>query len=90
MSVSTMMTIAHRDTAPIDARIKGILARGKVVCFTNRFTGTVKHVDRWNPDDMGDLTACYSTGGTKFVCPYAVEYDITELPKGGGRPRRKS
>jgi len=66
------------DTLPIEAKIKDILKRGKVVCFTNIINGIVKYVDTWNMDETGDLTAFYSSGATKFVCPFSVEYEITE------------
>ena len=32
-----------------------------------------------NPGDTGDLTAATSTGRTKSVCPYALEYAISEV-----------
>lgn len=73
--------LSHVNTEPIDQKIKDILARGKTVCFTNVKTGVIKHVTEWNLDQDGDLTASYSTGATKYVCPYAVEYEISELEK---------
>ena len=82
----TIDVLAHgtsADTDAIDTKIKAMLARGSTVCFTNRFSGVVKHVTEWNPDENGDLVASYSTGTTKFVCPYACEYDITEIPNNG-------
>ena len=62
----------------IDNKIKEILSRGKVVVFTNRLNHVKKFLTKWNPDDMGDLEADYSTGATKFICPYCDQYDITE------------
>lgn len=72
---------ATTDTKPIDDKIKGILSRGNIACFTNWITGVVKHVTKWNPAELGDLTASYSTGSTKYVCPYSFQYDITEIKK---------
>jgi hypothetical protein len=63
----------------IENKIKDILARGKIVCFTNKINGIVKYVNEWNLDEWGDLTAFKSTGKSMFVCPFAVEYDITEV-----------
>ena len=62
----------------IDNKIKEILARGKVVVFTNRLSQVRKYLTKWNPDAEGDLLADYSTGSTCFVCPYCNQYDITE------------
>ena len=70
--------LAHLNTDEVRGKIQEILSRGKVVVFTNILTGTKKFVTRWNPDADGDLFADYSTGSTRYVCPYAVEYEISE------------
>lgn len=62
----------------IDSKIKEILGRGKIVVFTNRDTGVTKYLTEWNQDEMGDLTAEYSTGASKFICIYCPQYVITE------------
>ena len=69
----------HHDI--ITKKIKDILNRGHIVCFRNILTDTKKYVTEWNMDQDGDLTATYSTGQSKFVCPYAIEYEITEVEK---------
>jgi len=77
-----MITVcSHKNTKEIDTKIKDILNRGNIVCFTNKLTGTVKHVTEWNMDEDGDLTASYSSGNSLYVCPYAIEYEITEIEK---------
>lgn len=58
--------------------IKDILGRGNIVVFTNMITGVVKKVREWNLDAEGDLTAFYSTGRNAFVCPTALEYEVSE------------
>ena len=73
--------LASPNTEIIDKKIKDILARGNIVCFTNKITGTVKHVTEWNQDAEGDLIASYSTGSNNFVCTYAIEYEISEIEK---------
>ena len=73
----TDIAIAHTDTESIDKKCKAILARGNVIRFSGR--GVVKHVSEWNPDGGGDLTACWSTGKVLYVCPYAMDYTITEI-----------
>jgi len=73
--------LAKPNKKEIDSQIKDIISRGNIVCFTNTLNGIIKHVTEWNQDDMGDLTASYSTGATKYVCPYALEYDITEIQR---------
>lgn len=61
-------------------QIKEILGRGKIVRFTNIFTGLTKDVNSWNPDEDGDLAAFRSSGGkTKHVCPTASQYVISEI-----------
>ena len=70
--------LAHKNTDAIEQKIKEILSRGKVVVFTNCFTKTKKFVTEWNLDQDGDLTAAYSTGATLIVCPFALEYEISE------------
>lgn len=58
--------------------IKDILARGEIAVFTNIITGKVKKVDKWEPDDMNDLTAFWHTPGTvPYVCWNALEYRVT-------------
>ena len=75
----TKIVLSHKNTIVVDERIKDILARGKVVVFTNKLrTGIVKYVTKWNADSDGDLTAAYSTGANNYVCPYALEYEISE------------
>ena len=71
--------LASADRKSREARIKDILARGKVVCFSNR-TGGKKFVTKWNPDKENDLTAakvisCVSP----YVCWDAVFYTISEV-----------
>ena len=59
--------------------IKAVLARGNIVRFRNKLNGVVKLVDTWNVDNMGDLKAFYTTGKSLYVCPYALEYEISEV-----------
>ena len=61
--------------------IKSILERGKVVVFTNKYTGVKKYVDKWNIDDIGDLMAYKSTGLTKAVAWDNSQYSISETDK---------
>ncbi len=59
------------------AEIKNALENKKWVKFSYP-TEVVKIVKEWNIDEDGDLTADYSSGSTKFVCPTAdclvIEY----------------
>lgn len=80
--VYTYSELAWKD---IEEKIKSILERGNIVCFTNKITGVIKHVTEWNIDKDGDLTASYSTGNSKYVCPFALEYEISEIIKEGGK-----
>lgn len=89
-----MKIVLANPTAGIDKKVKAIIKRGNIACFTNKITGVVKKVKEWNSDKNGDLTAFYSTGSTKYVCPYAVEYEISEIvvdgkKKGGKVKARK-
>lgn len=79
MSEKTITTLANTNTVKIDVKIKDILNRGKIVLFRNKFSGVNKYVTKWNQDEMGDLLAEHSTGLSKWVCPYAIEYDILEV-----------
>ena len=79
MNPQIIIDCCDTDQCPkIDQKIKDILSRGKVVVFTNKITNTKKYVTKWNQDDLGDLEADYSTGATKFVCPYSLQNTITE------------
>jgi hypothetical protein len=74
------LVLTHTDTRTINKRIRAILKRGNTVCFRNKTTGKIKLVVDWVLDEsFGDLVAEYSEGTVKFVCPYAVGYEITEL-----------
>ena len=76
----SLNTLAHRDTESIDKKCKAIIERGNIIRFLRRVGGTVvKHVSKWEPDDLGDLTADWSNGATLCVCPYAAHYDIEEI-----------
>jgi len=59
--------------------IKEVLAKGNIVMFRNKRTGVVKLVNTWNPDELGDLKAFHTTGISLYVCPYAMEYEISEV-----------
>lgn len=59
-------------------QIKDIIDRGSVAVFTNKINGIIKKVKEFNPDKDGDLIAFYSSGLTNYVCPTALEYEITE------------
>jgi hypothetical protein len=64
-----------------EATIKYILAKGKVVRFTNTINGVTKDVNTWNADDDGDLTAFRHTGNAPYVCWSASQYTISEIDK---------
>ena len=51
--------------------IKDIIDAGKWVKFTYK-SGAIKIVKEWNPDEVGDLHAHYSTGVSEYVCPTAA------------------
>lgn len=78
--MNTTLGIAHVgiDMNERIDKIKAILTRGNVVCFTGG-NGIKKYVTEWNEDSDGDLTADYSTGQSKFVCPVALAYVISEI-----------
>jgi hypothetical protein len=59
--------------------IEDILARGKIVRFTNSITHVTKDVKEWNADDDDDLTAFRHTGSTPYICWDADQYTISEL-----------
>jgi hypothetical protein len=59
--------------------IEDILARGKVVRFSNSINGITKDVKEWNADEDGDLTAFRYTGRSRYVCWQAAQYTVSEL-----------
>ena len=71
-------------TDKIDNILKAVIERGNILVFRNTMNGVVKLVNEWKPDSQyGDLEGFESTGLTKFVCPYAVQYDVFERTPDG-------
>jgi hypothetical protein len=78
--MKTISVLAHPNAEEIDLKIKEILSRGKAVRFTNTETNITKDVKEFNKDEMGDFIAFRQSGGqTHYVCPYALEYVISEV-----------
>ena len=64
-----------RRTQILEALEAGFVARFR---YPN---GVVKHVESWNPDADGDLTAVWSTSKTKAVCWEHIAADVSFLSK---------
>ena len=69
----------YKEKQRLEKKIKAILKRGNIVCFTHKINGIVKHLNEWNIDDMGDLKAFYSTGHSPYIAWDVGQYDITEI-----------
>lgn len=73
--------ICHKNDKAVLDRVRAIIERGNIARFTNTISGCVKDVNEFNLDEDGDLTAFRTEGqgASKYVCPTAVQYEITEV-----------
>ena len=67
----------------VEKQVKALLKEHKYVVFERPYrlseTGmvSIKVIDRWEPDDLGDLTAVWThNASTKYICPADPAYKI--------------
>jgi hypothetical protein len=79
--MKTIEAEVYPDPTGLEAKIKRILATGKIVRFRNKINGITKDINEWNPDKMRDLKAFRHTGSVPWVCWDSPQYEIEEIEK---------